>query len=301
LGNAAWITDKNGLPVQYLMYAPYGEQLLNQQSTTTYNERFTFTGKERDKETGYVHFDARNLFEVASIWLSPDPLLDKYIYNSPYVYCEGNPIKYVDPDGRDIYRYDKKNGKFILYSKTSDNFDQVGIFKYDKRTKKHVLKTDSKGNPRVYSAGANHNDKITKGILKDGLNLRDNPHNFILRQGGLTAEDLYHFALMLDQITGKEISGYVLNITSAPNSQIVYMRPYGNNRYNRSKNTIPFIPDAYSVLRHFHTHGQANNYQDATQASVLDEKFRDRITKLYPKIQLLIINNYDNPIVYDPF
>ena len=103
LGSAAWITDNNGLPAQYLMYAPYGEQLLNQQSTTTYNERFTFTGKERDKETGYAHFDARNLFEVASIWLSPDPLLDKYIYNSPYVYCEGNPIKFVDPDGKEKY------------------------------------------------------------------------------------------------------------------------------------------------------------------------------------------------------
>ena len=30
LGSASWITNKNGTPVQYIMYAPYGEQLLNQ-------------------------------------------------------------------------------------------------------------------------------------------------------------------------------------------------------------------------------------------------------------------------------
>ena len=82
LGSSAWITDNNGLPVQYLMYAPYGEQLLNQQSTTTYNERFTFTGKERDAETGYDFFGARNYLSALSILGAVDQLADKYIYNS---------------------------------------------------------------------------------------------------------------------------------------------------------------------------------------------------------------------------
>ena len=36
-----------------------------------------------------------------AIWLSPDPLLDKYPHISPYAYCNWNPIKYVDPDGRE--------------------------------------------------------------------------------------------------------------------------------------------------------------------------------------------------------
>ena len=37
-----------------------------------------------------------------AIWLSPDPLLGKYPYISPYAYCHWNPMKYVDPDGRII-------------------------------------------------------------------------------------------------------------------------------------------------------------------------------------------------------
>lgn len=36
-----------------------------------------------------------------SKWLSVDPLADKYPNISPYAYCNWNPVKYVDPDGRE--------------------------------------------------------------------------------------------------------------------------------------------------------------------------------------------------------
>ena len=44
-----------------------------------------------------------------AIWLSPDPLLDKYPHISPYAYCNWNPVKYVDPDGRDTVNLVQKN------------------------------------------------------------------------------------------------------------------------------------------------------------------------------------------------
>ena len=34
-----------------------------------------------------------------SIWLSVDPLSDKYPHLSPYAYCADNPVKYIDPTG----------------------------------------------------------------------------------------------------------------------------------------------------------------------------------------------------------
>ena len=37
------------LPIQYVHYAPYGELIANQQ-TIGYDERYKFTGKERDWE-----------------------------------------------------------------------------------------------------------------------------------------------------------------------------------------------------------------------------------------------------------
>ena len=91
---------------------PYGELWKNQQRTP-YNERFKFTGKERDEETGYDYFGARNYTSAASIWLSVDPLADKYPSISPYAYCHWNPIGNIDPEGDSIFIVQGKES--ILY------------------------------------------------------------------------------------------------------------------------------------------------------------------------------------------
>ena len=102
LGSASWITEKNGMPIQYIHYLPYGEILANQRASG-YDERFKFTTKELDTESGYYYFGARYLLSELGDFLSPDPLLDQYPTLQPYLYCNGNPLKYIDPDGRDIW------------------------------------------------------------------------------------------------------------------------------------------------------------------------------------------------------
>ena len=63
----------------------------------------SFTGKERDGETGYGYFGARYMdHEFMTMWLSVDPMADKYPNISPYAYCAWNPVKLVDPDGWDV-------------------------------------------------------------------------------------------------------------------------------------------------------------------------------------------------------
>ena len=90
----------SSLPAQHLLYLPFGEHFVNEQSSG-YFERFTFTGKERDAETGYYYHGAR--FNSSDIgWLSVDPMADKYPSMTPYNYCAWNPVKLVDPDGREI-------------------------------------------------------------------------------------------------------------------------------------------------------------------------------------------------------
>ena len=62
------------------------------------------TGKERDSETGFSYFGARYYdSDILTGWLSVDPMADKYPNISPYAYCGWNPVKLVDPDGRDWY------------------------------------------------------------------------------------------------------------------------------------------------------------------------------------------------------
>ena len=73
----------------------------------------SFTGKERDEETGYGYFGARYMdHELMTMWLSVDPMSDKYPSISPYAYCAWNPVKLVDPDGRDVWEINK-SGELI--------------------------------------------------------------------------------------------------------------------------------------------------------------------------------------------
>ena len=66
-------------------------------------ECFTFTGKERDSETGFSYFGARYYdSDLMTGWLSVDPMADKYPSLSPYNYCALNPIRVIDPNGDSI-------------------------------------------------------------------------------------------------------------------------------------------------------------------------------------------------------
>ena len=114
LGSASWITSGTGGAVQHLLYLPFGEHFVNEQSTG-YNERFTFTGKERDAETSYYYHGAR--FNSSDIgWLSVDPMSDKYPEITPYHYCHWNPIKLVD-----IYGTDDEDPPSISYQLNIEN------------------------------------------------------------------------------------------------------------------------------------------------------------------------------------
>ena len=66
-----------------------------------------------------------------SIWLSVDPISDKYPGVSPYTYCANNPVKLVDPNGEEIYEFDE-NGKYLGIRKGSEGSpDQIAINKSD--------------------------------------------------------------------------------------------------------------------------------------------------------------------------
>ena len=73
----------------------------------------TFSAKEKDTETGLSYFGARYYSSDLSIWLSVDPMSDKYPSLSPYVYCANNPVKLVDPNGEEISTHTDKDGNVL--------------------------------------------------------------------------------------------------------------------------------------------------------------------------------------------
>lgn len=79
------------------------------------------SGKERDSETGYHYFGARYYNSDLSIWLSVDPMSDKYPSLSPYNYCAWNPMKLVDPNGKEIDDYYNLKGELIKHTEEGSN------------------------------------------------------------------------------------------------------------------------------------------------------------------------------------
>jgi len=99
LGSSSWITTTNGTVKQHLHYLPWGEEFVNQRSSHFDGVRYTFSAKEKDSETGLSYFGSRYYSSDLSIWLSVDPMSDKYPSLSPYTYCADNPVKLLDPNG----------------------------------------------------------------------------------------------------------------------------------------------------------------------------------------------------------
>ena len=88
--------------------------------------RSSSTGKERDEETGYGYFGARYMdHELMTMWLSVDPMADKYPSISPYAYCAWNPVKLVDPDGNEAWKPDSEGN---LIAEKGDNAATLARF-----------------------------------------------------------------------------------------------------------------------------------------------------------------------------
>ena len=78
---------------------PYGQLLAPISSTSAVSE-YKYGGKEWSDVTLSYDFGARNYLPSIPRWTTMDPLAEKYYSISPYVYCAGNPVNLVDPDGK---------------------------------------------------------------------------------------------------------------------------------------------------------------------------------------------------------
>ena len=101
LGSTSYITDDHANITQYDAYLPYGELLVDEHSSSE-ELPYKFNGKQFDEETGLYYYGARYLNPMASIWYGVDPLTEKYMSTSGYIYVLNNPIRLLDPNGKDI-------------------------------------------------------------------------------------------------------------------------------------------------------------------------------------------------------
>lgn len=118
LGSSSFITNAVGNTIQHLQYLPFGETLVDERTDDPYNTPYKFSGKEKDDETQYSYFGARYYDSDLSVWLSVDPMSDKYYSTSPYMYCVGNPVKLIDPFGMDTANGFRDNSSRKTFNET---------------------------------------------------------------------------------------------------------------------------------------------------------------------------------------
>ena len=102
-GNNRVVAKSDGTIEQTTHYYPYGGIL--SQSTNQGVQKYKYNGKEFDTMHGLNMYDygARQQDPETGLFTSMDPLCEKYYNISPYAYCAGNPIRYVDPDGKQLF------------------------------------------------------------------------------------------------------------------------------------------------------------------------------------------------------
>ncbi|QOJ28869.1 MAG: RHS repeat-associated core domain-containing protein [Ignavibacteriales bacterium] len=111
LGTIRVTINKQGTVVYAADYWPYGEKMAEYNSGTGTVQRYIFTEKERDTETGYDYFGARFYDSDLGRWMTVDPLADKYPGWSPYNYVMGNPLNSFDPDGKEVRLNNRKDAE----------------------------------------------------------------------------------------------------------------------------------------------------------------------------------------------
>ncbi len=159
--NAASVVDFDDLTVTHSKtpivqvddYYPFG--LTFNSFTRSYStpQRYKYNGKEEQEEWGVLDFEARMYDSWLGRFTTMDPHTESYYSISAYSSFANNPMKFIDPTGRDIlyWQYDAENEKW----------NQVGYDKLDEKTQK-ALETFAKtkaGNAFI-SQFAKKGDKV---------------------------------------------------------------------------------------------------------------------------------------------
>ena len=171
LGSVRAITDAGtGTVVETSDFLPFGTRwsLTSGSSTATVTDaanRWRYSGKEEQKAINaalpLIDYGARMYDPAIARWMSVDPMAEKYYPMGGYNYCAGNPVKYIDSDGR----------KILLPKGTTRQNIYLVLGNLQKLTDDRlVYSTQKDGTVRIRIASMGEGNKITGTRLIRRLN-----------------------------------------------------------------------------------------------------------------------------------
>ena len=315
LGSTAYITDQKANVTQYDAYLPYGELLVDEHSSSA-DLPYKFNGKELDEETGLYYYGARYMNPVTCMWYGVDPLAEKYPNVGVYVYCHGNPITLVDPDGMTDYKINNR-GYLSVQKNTDDKFDRIyatngKCISINKNITKQLLKGraeyKSKGDQNVtrvghYAEGAKDaKDEMVQlfSFVANNTDVEWLFNGYKTRNG-----EKYFLATTHSKISVKYTHGsndeydLMFSIHTHPGDD-----PVNSPQYASGYNTTKIIGSDLTVLPPFkfddNPYGDRGTVWDTygrIQARDIENK---RVRSKYPPFYIYHIKS-QNRILYNPF
>ena len=170
-------------------YIAFGEVLFEEYSSS-FSSPYLFNGKELDRETNLSCFGARYYDAKTSLWLSVDPLAEKFVGRSPYEYCFNNPVRLTDPTGMGPEDPIYKN-IYIVLDYDGNNFNDRNLEKVE------FSNMERSGWKGIYAANIQDaNEQVTNylnGTKADNILLETHggPENYVNRNGEIVGTSTY--------------------------------------------------------------------------------------------------------------
>ena len=162
--------------------------MFEQKAVTSPYFPYLFNGKELDQETGLYYYGARYYDPKLSLWMSVDPMAETSPHLSSYVYCNNNPIRLIDPDGRIVTVADDNAKRNIINSLSFEEaqyvrFNESGVLDVSllnqyKGTSENYIALNSLANSQTnYVYAVTDKDLEGNSFFEKGSDL-ENPDNF---------------------------------------------------------------------------------------------------------------------------
>jgi len=163
LGSASLELDGAGAIISYEEYHPYGTTAYRAVSAgrEVPRKRYSYTGKERDEESGFTYHGARYYAPWLGRWTAADPagMVDGVNW---YAYVRGSPVNAHDPDGMNPVSYDEDTNRVDVHGKFSGDESPESL---DRLLGAHSLKREE-GSSYVWDDSRSSWDVVGGDILK---------------------------------------------------------------------------------------------------------------------------------------
>ncbi len=273
LGNVRSVIDASGNLVEVNDYYPYGA-LMNTLADNPSQQPYKYGAKELDRTAGLDLYDsqARQYDPLLGRTTTVDPHSSAYFHTSHYVWCAGNPVRNIDPDGKRVWSFDEKGMISLVSESDCEDVERFILVDIESNPMK-----DKDGNPILID--------IDKGSVESMKRYPAKPYDYdVLKiRGDENAKKLYHF---LSEEVGKRSKVEFAHIKTGvkgkngPN--------YITTSHRKSEDASMIWLYNYQLRYKYHIPEFSHSHPGGSAASENDNKFKKYVIEYRKEAKLNI-------------